>query len=87
MSDTIILRLRYIHNTCTAFVFLKHKIYDKLDIDRDIKQPKSYLPENATEAVQPSNFQIMPFVYSFVKVLNLRTKFGMPPDTLLMLWF
>ena len=66
----------YIHNTCPAFVFLKHKIHDKLDIDRNIKQPENYLPENATETVPLSDFQIMPFVYSFVKVLNLRTKFG-----------
>lgn len=77
----------YIHNTCTAFVFLKCKIHDKLYIDRNIKQPKSYLPENATEALQLSDFQLMPLIYSFVKVLDSRTKFGVPSDTLLMLWF
>jgi len=50
MSDTIILRLTYTH-TCTASVFLKRKIYDKLDIDRNVKQPKSYLAVNMTEAL------------------------------------
>lgn len=66
----------YIHNTRTAFVFLKHKTHDKLRIDRNIEQTKSYVPENATEALRLSDFQMMPFVYSSVKVLNLRTKFG-----------
>lgn len=63
---------------------MKYKIYVKLDIDRNIKPAKSNLPE---EALQVRNFQIMPFMYLFVKTLNLRAKFGLPSDTLLMLWF
>lgn len=61
---------------------MKYKIYAKLDTDRNIKQPKSNLPE---EALQVRNFQIIPFIYFFAK--TLKTKFGLPSDTLLMLKF
>lgn len=33
-------------------------------------QPKCYLPENETEALQLSDIQIMAFACSFVKALN-----------------
>lgn len=65
VSDTIILRLMYIHDTA-GLSFLSLEIWDivKLDIDKNIKQPKSNLPE---EALQVRIFQIMPFIYFLAK--------------------
>lgn len=41
ISDTIIPGMMYIYNVCTDFAFLKHKVSDKLDIDRNTKQPRN----------------------------------------------
>lgn len=64
-----------------VFCLLKYKKHAKFDIDKNIKEPKSNLPE---EALQVRNFQIMPFISFFAKTLNLKTKFGLPSDALVL---
>lgn len=69
-SHTMNLRLIYRNNTQLSLSWsIRHKT-NQILINKNTMQPKCYLPENDTEALQLGGIQIMASVYSFVKALH-----------------